>query len=96
MTASSAMPMAGTGQSVHRKTLSKAAKAVVKKGFHALKLDPFGAARGFIDTAELERSYDILHAIRKEFGPELKILIDVHARFTPTEAIRNCPADGRY
>jgi galactonate dehydratase len=66
----------------------KAAEAVVKKGFHALKLDPFGLSRNFISEAELQEAYDILKALRQRFGPELKIMIDVHCRFTPAEAIR--------
>ena len=65
-----------------------AAEAVVAKGFHALKLDPFGTAQGFIEDDELQLSYDILKAIRDRFGPKLRILIDVHARFTEADALR--------
>ena len=65
-----------------------AAETVVDMGFHALKLDPFGTAQGFIDEAELQLSYDILHALRQRFGPQLRILIDVHARFTEADALR--------
>lgn len=66
----------------------KAAEIVVKKGFHALKLDPFGLAQGFIDEGELQLAYDIVKAIRKRFGRDLKIMIDVHSRFAPSEALR--------
>jgi galactonate dehydratase len=66
----------------------KAAEAAVAEGFHALKLDPFGLAQGFIDEAELQTAYDILDAIRKRFGPALKIMIDVHCRFAPSESLR--------
>lgn len=65
-----------------------AAQAVVDKGFKALKIDPFGTARNFIGERDLQLAYDILHAIRERFGGELKILIDVHCRFTPAEAVR--------
>ncbi len=65
-----------------------AAKVAVKKGFRAVKLDPFGLARGFISNQDLDLSYDILKALREEFGPEFKILIDVHCRFTPRESLR--------
>ena len=65
-----------------------AAEAVVAKGFHALKLDPFGTAQGFMDEGELQLAYDILRALRERFGPGLRILIDVHARFTETESLR--------
>ena len=65
-----------------------AAEKVVAMGFHALKLDPFGTAQGFIDEAELQLAYDILHALRQRFGPSLRILIDVHARFTEADSLR--------
>ena len=65
-----------------------AAERVVAMGFHALKLDPFGTAQGFIDDAELQLAYDILHALRQRFGPALRILIDVHARFTEADSLR--------
>jgi galactonate dehydratase len=66
----------------------RAAETVVSRGFHALKLDPFGLAQGFIDEAELQLAYDILEALRKRFGPALKIMIDVHCRFAPSESLR--------
>lgn len=66
----------------------EAAEYAVSKGFHALKIDPFGTARNFVSENQLGEAYAILKAIRNRFGPELKILIDVHCRFTPAEAIR--------
>ncbi len=65
----------------------RAASAVVELGFKALKIDPFGTAQGFIDEQELALSRAILKALRKAY-PELKILIDVHARFTEADALR--------
>jgi galactonate dehydratase len=65
----------------------KAAQAVVDDGFHALKLDPFGTAQGFIEEPELKLAYDIIAAIREKF-PQIRILIDVHARFTEADALR--------
>lgn len=64
-----------------------AADNVVKKGFHALKLDPFGLSRDFLSEEDLQEAYAILKAIRIKY-PKLKILIDVHCRFAPAEAIR--------
>jgi galactonate dehydratase len=66
----------------------EAVRKVVALGFKAAKLDPFGTAQGFIDEPELQLAYDILAAIRKEAGPDFKILIDVHRRFTQAEALR--------
>jgi galactonate dehydratase len=65
-----------------------AAENVVGKGFQALKLDPFGLSRDFLNEDEVQEAHDILKAIRHRFGPKLRILIDVHCRFTPAEAIR--------
>jgi galactonate dehydratase len=65
-----------------------AARAVLSKGFHALKLDPFGTAQGFIDGEELNLAYDIVRGLRDGLGPHVRILIDVHARFTEAEALR--------
>ena len=64
------------------------AKTVVAQGFKALKLDPFGNAMFFSSNADLKLSFDILYALREEFGPDLKILIDVHCRFSPSESVR--------
>lgn len=64
-----------------------AAERAVEKGFHALKLDPFGLAQGFIDDRELDLAHEIVAAIRQRF-PDLDILIDVHARLTEADAIR--------
>jgi galactonate dehydratase len=66
----------------------EAAEHVLDQGFHALKLDPFGLSRDFLSEAELQEAYAILQALRQRFGPELKILIDVHCRFAPAEAVR--------
>ena len=65
-----------------------AAESVVAMGFNALKLDPFGTAQGFIEDDELQLAYDIVLALRQRFGPGLRILIDVHARFTEVDALR--------
>jgi galactonate dehydratase len=64
------------------------AKTVVAKGFRALKLDPFGTTKHFSDSAELSLAFAILQALRNEFGPDLKILVDVHCRFAPGESVR--------
>jgi galactonate dehydratase len=64
------------------------ARAVIDKGFHAMKLDPFGTAQGFIDAAELDLAYDILRALREGLPADTRLLVDVHARFTEAEAIR--------
>jgi galactonate dehydratase len=66
----------------------RAAEDVVAKGFQALKLDPFGVGRGFLDEQAVEEACEIVGAIRARFGKDLKILIDVHCRFSPFESAR--------
>jgi len=65
----------------------EAARAVIAKGFHAMKLDPFGTAQGFISRDELELSYAICRRLRDELPADTEILIDVHARFTAVAAL---------
>lgn len=67
---------------------SELADGVVAKGFQAIKLDPFGLARWFSSHSDTELAYEIVDAIRKRFGKDLKILIDVHTRFAPSESLR--------
>jgi len=64
------------------------AETVVAKGFRALKLDPFGTAKWFGSNADVNLAYEIVNALRKRFGRDLKILIDVHSRFAPRESLR--------
>lgn len=65
-----------------------AAEAVVAKGFHAMKLDPFGTAQGFIEPDELELAYAICRRLRDRLPADTRILIDVHARFTEIAALK--------
>lgn len=69
-------------------TFLDAARMVLAKGFKAFKLDPFGNAQGFIREDELDLAYDILRALREKLPRDTLILIDVHARFTESEALR--------
>jgi galactonate dehydratase len=65
----------------------EAAQGVIGKGFHAMKLDPFGTAQGFISRRELDLSYDICRLLREKLPADTEILIDVHARFTEIAAL---------
>src|SRR5204863_414475 len=61
---------------------------VVKRGYKALKVDPFGA--GFYEIERKERilSISLIEAIRSSVGPDVEILIEMHGRFSPATAIR--------
>jgi galactonate dehydratase len=66
----------------------KAAQKVVKRGYKALKVDPFGA--GFYELERKERvlSVSLIEAIRASVGPDVEILVEMHGRFSPATAIR--------
>jgi len=65
-----------------------AAKRVVERGYHALKLDPFGAGRLELDHDETMRSIGLVEAVRDAIGPDRELLVEMHGRFSPATAIR--------
>jgi galactonate dehydratase len=64
------------------------ALGVVDRGYRALKLDPFGAARSELSASERRRSVAIVAAVRAAVGPDVGIMVEMHGRFTPAEAVR--------
>ena len=66
----------------------KAAKKVLAKGYRALKFDPFGPGHYELSREERIRSVSLVEAVRDSVGPEVDILIEMHGRFTPAQAIR--------
>ena len=64
-----------------------AARQVVKSGFRALKFDPLGTTKGFFAPGEVARSREIIAAIRAAAGPDARLLVDLHARLAPGEAV---------
>ena len=68
-----------------------AQKAVetVEKGFSALKFDPFpGPWREYPDYGELEEAARVVGTVREAVGPKVELLIEVHRRLAPMNAIR--------
>lgn len=68
--------------------IAEAAQAAVAGGATALKWDPFGAASLFIETEEIRAAVDCLAAVREAVGPGVDLLIEVHGRLSPANAIR--------
>ena len=65
------------------------ARAVVDKGFTALKFDPFpGPWRAYIDRREEEMAVARVKAVREAVGPVVEILVEVHRRLAPMRAVR--------
>src|SRR5262249_11092818 len=64
------------------------AEKVVKRGYRALKLDPFGAASAELSSSGRRRAVSIVAAVRQAVGPDVQLLVEMHGRFTPATAIR--------
>jgi galactonate dehydratase len=65
----------------------EAARRAVAKGYRALKLDPFGAGTWELEPEERLRALELVAAVREAVGPDVEILIEMHGRFTPAEAV---------
>src|ERR1041385_6301919 len=65
------------------------AAAVVARGFTALKFDPFSDPwRTHIGRAAEELAVERVRAVREAVGPAVEVLVEVHRRLAPNEAIR--------
>jgi galactonate dehydratase len=64
-----------------------AARSAVGKGYRALKLDPFGAGTWELEPHERTHALDLVAAVRDAVGPDVEILIEMHGRFTPAQAV---------
>ncbi len=69
--------------------LSDKAAAVIKKGFKALKFDPFPSPwRVHISKYDEQAAVENVRAVRQTVGPDVDILVEVHRRLAPQHAIR--------
>ena len=66
------------------------AAEVIRKGYTALKIDPFGAGSYEMSEEEKVRSVDIIGAVRKAIGPDPELFIEMHGRFATHTAIDMC------
>jgi galactonate dehydratase len=77
--------------------LAQRAKAVVDKGFTALKFDPFSNPWRSYITHEMEQhAIERVAAVREAVGPKVEILVEVHRRLSPSHAIRVANQMERY
>jgi galactonate dehydratase len=65
-----------------------AARRVLDRGYRALKFDPFGAGRFELEHDDRMRAVSLVEAVRDAVGPDVEILVEMHGRFAPHEAIR--------
>jgi galactonate dehydratase len=69
--------------------LARAADKVIARGFTALKFDPFSNPwRTHIGRTEEALAVERVKAVREAVGPKVEILVEVHRRLAPNEAIR--------
>lgn len=66
---------------------ASAAHAAVNMGFKALKVDPFGTAKGFLNPEQARDARELLHAVRSAVGANVRLMVDLHARLAPSEAV---------
>src|SRR5438552_15206821 len=59
-----------------------AARAVLAKGYRAVKLDPFGTAWQELPQAELRPALPLVDAAREGIGPDGEVLVELHGRIT--------------
>ena len=68
--------------------IAEEAKHVVSMGYTAMKFDPFGKiAYTTISPQEAQLAVDRVAAVREAIGPNVDILIEVHARFNVYTAV---------
>jgi galactonate dehydratase len=63
------------------------AREVARRGYTALKFDPFGSTWRTLPRYEFDLSLDIIRAVRDAIGPSVDILIEGHCRFNTATAI---------
>ncbi|HLJ59897.1 MAG TPA: mandelate racemase/muconate lactonizing enzyme family protein [bacterium] len=63
-----------------------AARRVVARGYRAMKFDPFGAGAGELERHEHLRSVALVEAVRDAVGPEVELFVEMHGRFTASQA----------
>ena len=72
-----------TPESFHEKALD-----VVRRGYTALKFDPFGDNWRMVTPRDFDLTIDIVAAVRDAVGPHVDILIEGHCRFNVATALR--------
>ena len=78
----------GWGQGSPDDKAQEAAELVEKRGFNALKFDPFpGPWREYPNRDELVEAADTVGKVREAVGPEVELLVEVHRRLAPVHAI---------
>ncbi len=69
-------------------SFAEKAKDVAKRGYTALKFDPFGSAWRMMTRHDFDLSIDIIRAVRDAVGDSVDLLIEGHSRFNVSTAVQ--------
>lgn len=69
-------------------SFAEKARDVVRRGYTALKFDPFGSAWRITDPRDEALAIGIVAAVREAVGPVVDLLIEGHNRFSVSTAIK--------
>jgi galactonate dehydratase len=70
--------------------IAERARQVIKMGYTALKIDPFGAGSYEMSEDEKRASVDIVRAVREAIGVDAELFVEMHGRFSAHTAIDMC------
>ena len=71
-----------------QKSFAEKAAEVVRRGYTALKFDPFGSAWRTLSPYEFDLSIDLIRAVRSAVGAKIDILVEGHSRFSVSTALQ--------
>jgi galactonate dehydratase len=69
-------------------SFAEKAKGVAKRGYTALKFDPFGSGWRMLSRYDFDLSIDIIRAVRDAVGDSVDLLIEGHCRFNVATAVQ--------
>jgi galactonate dehydratase len=61
---------------------------VVRRGYRAMKFDPFATAWKILDPAEADHAVAVVEAVANAVGPRIGLMIEIHGRLAAADAIR--------
>jgi len=70
------------------KDYARLAKEMADKGAKALKFDPLQGCDYFIDPEQSKQVVEAIRLVREAVGDDVELMIDVHGRLSPDNAIR--------
>lgn len=68
--------------------LAESARALVDRGYTAMKLVPFGPTKPLDGIASIREAVKRMEAVRAAVGPDVDLAVDAHGRLSPTMSIQ--------